>query len=65
MPKLFEWDGNGEQIDNPEAGPIWNEPGALALNFHAGFKAVPLDQFLEDLEIAKRKLVDVVSGQSV
>ena len=53
--KWIEKDAQGELIDFPETGFKWNQLGALAQKFYADFDAVPFDQLLKDLEVAKRK----------
>ena len=62
--KWIEKDAKGELIDFPETGFKWNQLGALAQKFYADFDAVPFDQLLKDLEIAKQKIVDFISGQT-
>ena len=62
--KWIEKDGKGEQIDFPETGFKWNQLGALAQKFYAEFEAVPFDQLLKNLEIAKQKIVTFISCQT-
>ena len=62
--KWIEKDAKGELIDFPETGFKWNQLGALAQKFYADFDAVPFDQLLKDLEIAKQKIVDFISSQT-
>ena len=62
--KWIEMDAKGESIDFPEKGFKWNQLGDIAQKFYADFEAVPLDQLLKDLEIAKQEIVDFISGQT-
>ena len=62
--KWIENDAKGNLIDFPETGFKWNQPGALAQEFDAGFDAVSFDQLWIDPEIAKREFVDFISGQA-
>lgn len=62
--KWIELDAKGKPIDFPETGFKWNQLGALAQKFHADYDAVPFDRLLQDLEAAKRKIVDFISGQT-
>lgn len=57
-------DTAGEEIDFPETGFKWNGAGALAWKFHADFKDVLFERFLEDWEKTKGEIVDFVSAQS-
>ena len=62
--KWIEKDAKGEPINFPETAFKWNQLGALAQKFYADFDAVPFDQLLKDLEIAKQKIVDFLSDQT-
>ena len=62
--KWVEKDAKGELIDFPETGYKWNHLGALAQKFYADFDAVPFDQLLKDLEIAKQKIVKFISDKN-
>ena len=62
--KWIEKEKKGELIDYPETDFKWNNLGALAQKFYAEFDAVPFDQLLNDLEVAKQKTVTFISCQS-
>ncbi len=62
--KWIEKDGKGELIDFPETGFKWNQLGTLAQKFYADFDAVPFDHLLQDLEIAKKEIVNFISCQT-
>ena len=62
--KWIEKDAANEPIDFPETGFRWNQLGALAQKFYVDYDAVPFDQLLKELEIAKQKIVVFISVQT-